>query len=472
MSSVIPAGGLGTRFVSRVTSLISHLRFAPYDVNTPEGRSSERIRLLSWATLTAGLSKFGSLLIVLASVSWGVDYLGTERFGLWMTITSIITLLSFADFGMSNSLVNLVSAAAGKNDAEAMRRGVSNGFAIMMLVASVLGLVFLSIYFFIDWGKVTNVIEPISIQEAGPAIAVYVTIFLISLPLSVVQRVQIGLQEGWRSNLWTFAGQLLALIGLAFVVYSDGGVPYLVLAVAGIPVAITAMNYMDFFLRQRRDICPRLVDVDSATAKQLTHVSMLFLVMQFMAVIGNASDNIVIAQLLGAAAVSPYAIMQKLTMILGLAQLFISPMWPVFGEAMARGDHLWARRALTNILIASLLFGIFAGMIILVFGVDIVTMWAGALMVPNVSLMVGFAAFSILMSLGGSLSVFLNNGEYLRRQAVIFIVASIMSILLKVALVAYWQDASGAIWGTVIGYSVFFIVPALFIAYSAKNNPI
>ena len=469
MSALILAGGLGSRIVSRATSLISHLRFAPYDVSTPEGRSSERLRLISWGAITAGLSKAGSLLIVLASVRWGVSYLGAERFGLWMTITSIITLLSFADFGMSNSLVNLVSAAAGKNDTDTMRRGISNGFAIMTLVALVLGLMFFSIYLFIDWGKVANVIEPKSISEAGPAIAVYVAVFLISLPLSVVQRVQVGLQESWRSNLWTFAGQLFALIGLAFVVYLDGGVPYLVLVVAGIPVVVTAINYMEYFFRQRRDICPKLGDVDSAIAKRLTHVSMLFLVMQFMAVIGSASDNIVIAQLLGAAAVSPFAIMQKLTMILGLAQLFISPMWPAFGEAMARGDHLWARRALTNVLIASLLFGIFAGMIILVFGVDIVKMWAGALMVPNVSLLVGFAAFSILMSLGGSLSVFLNNGEYLRRQAVIFIVASIMSILLKVTLVSYWQDASGAIWGTVIGYSVFFVVPALFIAYSSKQ---
>lgn len=140
-----------------------------------------------------------------------------------MTITSIITPLSFADFGITNSLVNLVSASAGKNDTEAMRRGISNGFAIMNSVALVLGFVFFSVYLFIDWGKATNVIEPTSIREAGPAIAVYVTIFLISLPLSVVQRVQIGLQESWRSNLWTFVGQLLALIGLALVVHSGWG---------------------------------------------------------------------------------------------------------------------------------------------------------------------------------------------------------------------------------------------------------
>jgi hypothetical protein len=73
-------------------------------------------------------------------------------------------------------------------------------------------------------------------------------------------------------------------------------------------------------------------------------------------------------------------------------------------------------------------------------------------------------------SIGGSLSVFLNNGEYLRRQATIYIVASIVSIVLKIILIESWQDASGAIWGTVIGYSVFFIFPALFIAYSTKSK--
>ena len=468
MKSVTFRIEIANQVVSRLTVLVRHMRFAPYDVSTKDGRSSERLRLLSWAALTGGLSKVGPLLIVLASVHWGVSYLGAERFGLWMTITSIITLLIFADFGMSNSLVNLVSAEAGRNDTEAMRRGISNGCAIMTLVALILGLIFFSIYLFIDWGKVTNVVEPKSIDEAGPAIAIYIALFLISLPLSIVQRVQIGLQESWRSNLWTFAGQLLALIGLALVVNLNGGVPYLVLALAGIPVVVTAINYIDFFLRRRQDISPRLLDVDIAIAKQLTHVSMLFLLMQFMAVIGNASDNIIIAQLLGATKVSAFAIMQKLTMILGLASLFISPMWPAFGEAMARGDHLWARRALTNVLIASLFFGILTGMIIFIFGADIIKIWAGDLMAPNRSLLLGFAAFSILMSIGGSLSVFLNNGEYLRRQTTIYIVASIASIVFKIVLIGSWQDASGAIWGTVIGYSVFFIFPALFIAYSTK----
>lgn len=468
MKAVILAGGLGTRIASRVMSLVRHIHFSPYDISTPEGRGSERLRLLSWATITAGLSKGGSLLIVLASVGWVTNYLGTERFGLWMTTTSIITLLNFADFGMSNSLVNSVSVALGKDDVEAIRRNISSGLAIMLLVAVVIGLIFFTVYSFIDWGKITNVVEPLSVAEAGPAIATYVVIFLVSLPLSVVQRVQIGMQEGWRSNLWQFTGQLAAVIGLVVVVKLGGGVPYLVLAVAGIPVGVTALNFLDYFFRQRRDICPNLDAIDRATSQRLTHVGLLFLVLQFMAITGNASDNIIIAQMLGAAAVSPFAITQKLAMMLGIAQLFISPMWPVFGEAMARGDYPWARRALTNTLLASLALGVLAGAIILLFGGDIIAMWAGKSLVPNKSILVGFAVFSVLMGVGGSLSVFLNNGVYLRRQAGIYIMASIVSIALKLILVEYWQDASGAIWGTVIGYSVVFVAPAIFIAYSTK----
>ena len=457
-------------FVFRILSILTHLRLVPYDNKTEQGRANERLRLLGWAVITSGLSKSASLLIVIASVRWGVDYLGAERYGLWMTITSLVALLSFADFGMSNSLVSLISEAAGRDDVETMKKIVSNGLFIMIFIALTLAIIFYGTYFFIDWSEVTNVSEPTAILESGPAVAVYVTIFLISLPLSVVQRVQIGLQETWRSNLWTFAGQILALVSLKVIVEFGGGVPYLVLAVAGVPVLTSLVNYLYFFLRHRPEIKPRWMDRDFKIVRKIGHLSLLFLLMQLMAVMGNTTDNIVIAQFLGAAAVSPFSIIQKLTMMLGLAQLFISPMWPAFGESMARGEHSWAKKALTKILVFSITLGIFSGLIILIFGADIIKNWAGDSMVPNQRLILGFALYSVLMGVGGSLSIFLNNGDFLRRQALIFIIASVISVVLKFLLVAHWHEASGAIWGTIIGYSFFFVIPAIFIAYSTKQH--
>jgi len=60
--------------------------------------------------------------------------------------------------------------------------------------------------------------------------------------------------------------------------------------------------------------------------------------------IGYASDNIVIAQIIGAAAVAVYAIPQKMfSFIEVVASMAVSPLWPAYGEALARGDVRWIR---------------------------------------------------------------------------------------------------------------------------------
>jgi O-antigen/teichoic acid export membrane protein len=459
---------LVTKIFAALSFVIDKIRLRPFAVDSPEGRASERIRLLSLAAITSGLSKFGSLLIVLASVRWVIGYLGPERFGLWMTITSIISLLSFADLGLSNSVVNLVSDASGKSNFKLVKKIVSNSFFIMTAISLGLGMTFYLLFFFINWSFVLNIKHAISIAETRNSIAIYLAIFLISLPFSVVHRVQVGLQQSWRSNLWTFIGQLLGLAALAIVVNFKGGVPFLIIALAGVPLLISVINHIDYFLRRQPNIRPQFSDFDVLISKSLMQVGALFLFMQLMAVIGNASDNIIISHILGAASVSPYAVIQKLTLILGVSQLFIAPLWPLFGEAMSRGDHFWAKKVLTKALVLSTLFGVLAAAVILFFGEELIAIWAGASMIPDKSLLVGFALYSIVMSLGGAVSVFLNNGEYLQRQALIFIFASIISIMLKIILVTYYKDSSGAIWGTVIGYLFFYIIPGIYLAYSKK----
>lgn len=456
--------------MSKTVSALKYLRLKPFDTTTPEGRGSERLRLLSLATLSGGLSKIGSILIVIATVHWGAGYLGVERFGLWMTITSIIALLSFTDLGVSNSLINFVSAQSGKDDSSAIRQSISNGLIILVFVALVLGVLFVSASIFVDWSSVFNVKEPGSIVESGPSVAVYAVVFLVSLPVSVVHKVQVGLQEGWRSNLWLLAGQLSALIALILATYFEKGVPVLVFAVAGVPTLVSVINYWHFFYRMRKDLKPTLGDINRSVMVRFGHVGVLFLLLQFMSLIGSSSDQIIISNMLGAASVSAFSVTQKLTMIFGVAQLFIAPMWPTLGEAISRGDHDWARKAFKKVLILSSAIGLLSGFIVLVFGRGIINLWAGPSMLPSNSTIYGFAAYSVLMSVGGSVSVYLNNGIYLRKQAVVYTLASIISIGLKVGLISYLGDASGAIWGTIIGYSFFFIVPAFFIIYLNGAN--
>lgn len=111
-------------------------RLKPFDVSTPEGRSKERYRRAGLTTLTSIAARGISLLTVLISVPLTIGYLGAERYGLWMTISSVIAMIGFLDFGLGNGLLNAVSEANGRDDREAAHRYVSSAFFMLLGVAA------------------------------------------------------------------------------------------------------------------------------------------------------------------------------------------------------------------------------------------------------------------------------------------------------------------------------------------------
>jgi O-antigen/teichoic acid export membrane protein len=54
-------------------------------------------------------SKIVGMVVPFAMVPLAVDYLGKEQYGLWVAVSSLIAMLSFADGGVGNALVNMIS---------------------------------------------------------------------------------------------------------------------------------------------------------------------------------------------------------------------------------------------------------------------------------------------------------------------------------------------------------------------------
>jgi len=201
------------------------LRLTPFDVSTEAGRSKERYRRAILTVLASGVAKGAAVLTVLISVPLTVRYLGSERFGLWMTISSFTALLQFADLGMGNGLLNAVSDANGRGDVVVARRYVASGFYLLFGIAAILVAAFALAYPWIPWPHVFNVGSTAAIKEAGPAMVVLVVCLALNLPLGVVQRVQLAYQEGYVGNLWQAAGSLMTLTGVLLAIHFRGGLP-------------------------------------------------------------------------------------------------------------------------------------------------------------------------------------------------------------------------------------------------------
>src|ERR1039457_1440859 len=150
-------GNAMTAPLAAVRQTCAIIRFRPFDSYTAESRSKERYRRAFLTTLTSGFARCIGIATVFISVPLTLKYLGTERYGLWMAISSAIMILGFSDLGINNGLLNGIAQAHGKGDRELARRYVSSAFFSLTAVAILIGVIFAVVYRWIPWGSVFRV---------------------------------------------------------------------------------------------------------------------------------------------------------------------------------------------------------------------------------------------------------------------------------------------------------------------------
>lgn len=422
-------------------------------------RGAERNRR---ALLTGSVSTLARAVQVgttLITIPLTLKYLGNERFGLWMTISSVMAMASFADFGVGNGVLNTVAKAFGKDDLEGIRTAVSSGFALLSSIAVLLLLSFFSIFQFINWGNFLGVHSPLARSEAGPALAVFATCFALNISMDVVQRVQLGLQQGYRYSSWQLCGSMAGLIGVLCGIWFRVGLPVLVIAIAGAPVFSTILNAIHFFGFLRPDLRPSLRLVSKDAISQIARLGGLFFVLQVVVGIAFSADNFILARMLGAASVAEYAIPQRMfALVTMLSGMLVAPLWPAYGEAISRGHIEWVRRTLRRSLLIVLGATSAASSFLLLFSHQILHLWVGNRVHPSLFLLLGLAIWTVIGCCGDALAMFMNGGEVIIFQVVVASIFGIGCLVTKVLFVHRF-GVSGVPWATISAYLLLSALP-------------
>lgn len=397
-------------------------------------RSRDRYQRITQGVAAAFLSRGIAVATSLISIPITVKYLGTERFGVWATISSFTALLAFADLGIGNGLVNAIAATRGGEDRDLARTHASSAYALLAPVALALLGAFLLARAWISWADAFGLEGQAAITEARQAVAVFVTCFCVGIPLSIAGRLQMGMQASHLSHGWTAAGGLASLAAVLAAVAVQASLPGLVFALVGAPLVIQALN-TGVLLHQRPWLRPSLRHVRWFSARQLLRDGSLFFLLQISTAFIFASDNLVIARLFGPAAVTQYAIPFRL---FGLASTLVGmalgPLWPAYGEALARGDLSWLRVALSRSLRLALVASLASSAVLLVSVPWLVKVWTGLSTPQPLLLLAGFAMFNVVLAVSNAYSTFLNGINLIRFQVVLGLLTSVLAVALKVGL--------------------------------------
>lgn len=415
------------------------------------------------ALLTASTSVFArliSLVIALVMIRLTIGYLGAARYGLWMVITSVTAFLAFSDLGVGNAIINRMSAAFASGERERAPREISSASAVLAAVGLVMIGVAALLLLILPWERIYNV-NGLAASEAGPATFALLACFALLLPLGLVQRVQLGFQEGFIANLWMIGGSVLGLVLVLGCIELKLGLPWLVLAVAGAPVITTALNWIQEFVYSHPWLRPRWSLVDFRIGTRLLRTGALFLGLQIAAAVAFSSDNLIATQLLGPVAVAQYSVAQRVFIVLpALLSVAAVSLWPAYGEALVHSDRPWIRR----MLVRSTLFAVgltAAGSLVILAGSHwIFGFLIGPALVPPLALTAGFAVWAVLYAFGNVASMLLNAANVILFQLVSASVMAATSIFLKIEL-GRTYGVAGIIWGTVIAYGVLTVLPTL-----------
>jgi O-antigen/teichoic acid export membrane protein len=298
-------------------------------------------------------------------------------------------------------------------------------------------------------------------------VAAFAACLALAVPLGLVQRVQIALQRGFVASLWQCGANVLALVAIWQATVWQLGLPWLVLALLGAPLLTALLNALVFFWRTEPALRPAWSHVDRHATVLLLRTGASYFVIQVAVAVVFASDSLFIAHLLGASEVARYAVPEKLFGVISLAvATAVGPLWPAYGEAIARGDMDWVRQTLKRSLLLAALFSATAAALLLLLGPWLIGLWVGpALQVP-MPLLLALGLWKTFEGVGFALAMFLNGGGLLRYQVITAWLMALGVLACKPWLVLHMGVggaplASALVYGAVTLLPLWWMLPRL-----------
>jgi O-antigen/teichoic acid export membrane protein len=331
---------------------------------TQDSRNS-RVALTGVITLVV---KAISISTGLISIPITAGYLGKEQFGVWLLLSTLMGWITLADLGLTNSLVNVLATALAKGDGLTAKKSVASAFFPMVLLGMFLLATSIVSSCFVPWDRVLNIRLSSSLQQdTRMAITVAMCFFAVRIPLSIPRCIYSAHQEGYIYQLWIGLVNILSLISLFVAQYYRVSLPWLLGIFFGVVMLGDLFAGIDIFYFRHRWLKPKFTDCDPSSFRSLLKVGFQFWIAQVSAICIFQTDLIIVAQLFGVVEVGTYGVLLKLfSTIEMISSSFVSPLWPAYSDAKARGDYLWINKTFRTSIVGSSIWSLGAGSILVV----------------------------------------------------------------------------------------------------------
>ncbi len=401
--------------------------------------------------------KFLALLASFMLVPMMINYLGSDIYGVWSTLFSVVSWVLLFDLGIGAGLRNRISEAIAHNNILEAKQCVSTSYVVVGIGAALLLLLFVCISNYVSWVGVFN-ISGINETDLQLAVEITMSFVLLNFLLSLINQVANGLQKTVVSVFNQFFSNIILLL-FVFVlsVFFESSIVLLSL-VYGIALTISNLLVTYWFFKKYKDLTPRLFLFNLKDVRALLSTGLRFFSIQIAVIVLFTTDKIVISQLLGPGFVTQYDVVFKLFSLVTVVHgIIIAPLWAAYSDAYHREDFIWVSNMMNKQLKIFVIISLFVVLLALTSS-GIIHWWIGPEFNFSWNLAIPMAIFVTFTVWNNIFAFFLNGINELKIQTRISAIAMFINIPLSIVFVKYFaMGVEGVIFATTIALSIFAI---------------
>lgn len=405
--------------------------------------------------------KGASIGLRLLLVPMTLNYLEPEKFGIWMTLSSIIEMMILFEFGLGNGLRNKLTASLANDDIELSNVYISTTYAITAIILIPL-IAFLTVLNqFVDWSAVLNASESMS-SELNELVSWMLLFYGLKLFVSLILSVSKANHMPVYGGMIELVSDIFSLVTIYFLIeYTDNSLLYLGFSkffiISLVPLLASVYLYKTKFKNQ----LPSINYIEFKRTKEILSLSWKFFVIQISSIIIFSTDNIIISHLFGPENVTPYVIVfQYFNLIAIFFAIVSTPLWSAYTEAYEKDDYNWIKNTVKKMLLLWLAI-ILAVVIMIVVAKDVIRLWLGRELVIDMWLVIFMGVYVLVQSWNRIFSWVLNGIGEVNITVYLLIIGAVINIPISIYLaVEMDMNNAGVILGTVFSLIIFSVFGA------------
>ena len=438
-----------------INKLLLPVTFVKRLINQGHDRSVQAKKNIISSFLIKGIS----ICISLVLVPLIINYINPSRYGIWLTLSSIVGWFSFFDIGLTQGLRNKFAEAKAKGDDKSGQIYVSTTYAVLAIIFTSVWILFILCNSFLNWSDILKLPQNMRSEVSTLAVIVF-TYFCSQFVLRIVTTINIADQQPARASLIDLLGQFLSLIFIVILIKTTkGSLINLGIGLCLFPVLVYLGANLYFFNGTYKQYQPKFSKIDFSYAKGLFNLGLTFFIIQIASVIQYESANIIIARNFGTSEVTSYNIVYKyFGMLTMLYTIFLTPFWSASTEAFLKQDFEWIKNTVKKYNILYILIFL-ASILMLVFSSTVYRLWLGKGKV-HIDFILSFWGFLYvgLYIFGSTYVNFLNGISALRIQFWSSIFSPILYIAIAILLIDYYKMGAYSLFVAAIIANVYAII--------------